>query len=376
MHVAFVCHIYEASDSPGELLDKHFSTVNWAEALAEKGLKVSVLYRFSTEGQIERGGVSYRFFSDEHAGSLRNWKRASTFYSKVKSYVENEDVDLIHAHDLFAFGPHYSLSSALRSTPILVQDHSGLSPVKYPWLYRLTLRHVKAFMFSAKGMEANWTKKKIIEKSKCFFVMENTSSFELAKRSEARTQSGLWGEPLVLSVGNLNKNKDPFTLLSAFERLLKVRPKARLYLIYRQADLESQIRDKILPRPELSESVQLLGEKERKDLPVFYNSADLFVLGSHREIWSYSAIEALSCGAMPVLSDIPSSRALLREGQIGSLHKPGNADSLFDALMIQIENLDVETPIKVRSFFDKYWSFDQLAGQSIQVYESVLKAND
>ncbi len=61
-------------------------------------------------------------------------------------------------------------------------------------------------------------------------------------------------------------------------------------------------------------------------------AADLFVLGSHREGSSFALIEALATGLTPVVTDIPSLRALTGNGAVGALWPCGDAGALDDAL--------------------------------------------
>ncbi len=52
---------------------------------------------------------------------------------------------------------------------------------------------------------------------------------------------------------------------------------------------------------------------------MYYNSADYFVLGSHYEGSGFSLVEAMSCGVIPIVTDIPSFRMMTNNGKIGTL---------------------------------------------------------
>ena len=45
-------------------------------------------------------------------------------------------------------------------------------------------------------------------------------------------------------------------------------------------------------------------------MPNYYGAADVFVSGSHSEGSGYALIEAMSAGVVPVVTDIPSFRAI------------------------------------------------------------------
>jgi glycosyltransferase involved in cell wall biosynthesis len=85
-------------------------------------------------------------------------------------------------------------------------------------------------------------------------------------------------------------------------------------------------------------------------------SADVFVLGSHREGSGYSLIEALACGLPPVVTDIPSFRALTGHGAAGRLWPCGDANALRGAL-VSVGSPSPEVRSAVRTHFDAELSF-------------------
>ncbi len=372
MHIAFVCHTYSPCDTPREVLKAHHTTVDWANALVQAGLQVRVIYRFHADAKFEMDGVTYHFLGDRLPAHLRNWHLAYGFHKKVARLVQAEGIEVIHTHNLFAYGPHWTLRRFVRHIPILVQDHSGVTVLKRPWLYRLGLRRMDAFMFAAEGQEQVWVDHCVIPVAKCVFVMENASPFSRQDRTAARAQTGLYGDPVVLWVGNLNPNKAPLMVLTAFDRLLKQKPNARLYMIYRFGEMEAEVRAAIDQRPHLETGVTLLGKMERDQLEMYYNSADYLIAASHKEGAGYAVIEAMSCGVIPVLSAIPSFRALTHEGAVGALFEPGNSDMLFEQLMGCMQTPIAEASAHVQAHYQRHFSFEALAGQAKRLYQRLI----
>jgi hypothetical protein len=68
-----------------------------------------------------------------------------------------------------------------------------------------------------------------------------STSFKQEEKMQARLKTGMVGDPCFLWVGRLNSNKDPLTVLAAFEKYLQVNNHARLYMIYQQNDLEKEV---------------------------------------------------------------------------------------------------------------------------------------
>src|SRR5207247_434398 len=128
----------------------------------------------------------------------------------------------------------------------------------------------------------------------------------------------------LLWVGRLNANKDPLTVLDGFERSLGALPAATVTMIYTAEDLLPAVRERIERSAVLKERVRLVGTVPHARLPEFYSAADMFVLGSHREGSGYALMEACACGAVPVVTDIPTFR-LLTGGVVGALWTPGDA---------------------------------------------------
>ena len=60
----------------------------------------------------------------------------------------------------------------------------------------------------------------------------------------------------------------------------------------------------------LGTAVTLHGRVAHDEIPNFYSAADIFVSGSHSEGSGYALIEAMSAGVVPVVTDIPSFRAI------------------------------------------------------------------
>jgi glycosyltransferase involved in cell wall biosynthesis len=148
----------------------------------------------------------------------------------------------------------------------------------------------------------------------------------------ARATSGLRGEPAFLWVGHLHANKDPLTVLTGFALALSALPNAHLTMIYLGEQLLPEVQERIA-RPDLQGRVTLEGQVAYENMVVYYSAADYFLLGSHREGSGYALIEALACRATPIVTDIPSFRALLGRGAIGSLWPIGDSEALAAALI-------------------------------------------
>jgi glycosyltransferase involved in cell wall biosynthesis len=93
----------------------------------------------------------------------------------------------------------------------------------------------------------------------------------------------------------------------------------------------------------------------------WFNAADFFISTSHREGSGIAASEAMSCGCIPVLSNIISFRRMTGPGKCGLLFEAGNPDSLLQTL-IQTNGMDTEAEKgKVLEQFRAELSFEAIA---------------
>jgi prepilin-type N-terminal cleavage/methylation domain-containing protein len=148
-----------------------------------------------------------------------------------------------------------------------------------------------------------------------------------AAREAARRESGLTGSPAILWVGRLNANKDPLTVLDAFERSARDLPGATLTMIYGTEELLNAVRARVHDSAALRDRVRLIGAVPHERLAACYSAADLFITGSHHEGSGYSLMEACACGAIPIVTDIPTFRIMTAGGTVGALWTAGDAAS-------------------------------------------------
>src|SRR3546814_6941979 len=78
----------------------------------------------------------------------------------------------------------------------------------------------------------------------------------------------------------------------------------------------------------------------------------------------------ISCGATPVVTDIPAFRALTGDGAIGRLWPPGDAVRLAEALVDTASNRP--SPGQVRGYFDANLSFAAIGRRWLDAYARVL----
>ncbi|MGH8230842.1 MAG: glycosyltransferase family 4 protein, partial [Steroidobacteraceae bacterium] len=204
-------------------------------------------------------------------------------------------------------------------------------------------------------------------------VPEGTCHFIPGDQDQARTATGLHGDPCVLWVGHLNENKDPLTVLDGVSAACERLPGLRLWCYFGSAPLLRLVQQRIDQDRRLSACVRLMGQAPREHIQQAMRSADLFVLGSHRESCGYALIEAMACGVAPVVTDIPAFRALTGDASVGALWPCGDARSLADALVSTWAEMDLNLRGSVRAHFERELSVAAVGRKLSWIYRKVLE---
>jgi glycosyltransferase involved in cell wall biosynthesis len=239
-------------------------------------------------------------------------------------------------------------------------------------LQRWGLRAVDGFLFTADGLARQWVGHGLIDAARPIYeIMEGSNRFQPRDRAAARARTGMRGDPILLWVGLLTERKDPLTVLAGFERALEWAPGARLYMIYNDDRLLPQVRARIAQSAGLREAVELLGSRPYSEMEDYYNSADYFILGSNHEGSGYALAEALACGVVPIVTDIPSFRMMTDGGTVGALWPVGDAAALAAAIRDLLRRPREPLAAAARRFFEARLNYPSIGRQALAAYHEL-----
>jgi len=367
MKIINVCFVYDEDLATEEqLLKRYYTTVGWAESLQKKGIEVIVVQRFIRDYSFKRNDVQYHFIRDRFSGRLKPSQLPIRFLHKLSKL----DADVVHVHStLFTPLLRWFLH---KKTAIVVQNHGGprLTGIR-GIAYRLMDNVADGLFFTTVEQGKDWYRTRKLQK-KIMPVMEGANSFNYHERAYARRITQMKGNPIFIWVGHLNENKDPLTVLGGFSELSKKYPEARLYMLYSSGKLLNEVKAKIGRNEDLQQSVILIGKVVHEQMEMYYNSADYFVLGSHAEGSGYSLSEAMACGCIPIVTDIPSFRMMTDDGNLGALWQTGNKDSFIEAATRAMNKSIIDESKACRDFYNQNLSFDAIAESSILHYERII----
>jgi glycosyltransferase EpsD len=148
---------------------------------------------------------------------------------------------------------------------------------------------------------------------------------------------------LILSVGELNKNKNQQTIIKAFA---KINNQNMHYVLCGKGDQEDNLR-KLTEQLNLSNRVHFLGY--RTDVVNICAQSDVFVMPSLREGLPVASLEAMYCGLPLITSNIRGLVDIMQDGVSGYLCKPTDVNAFSTAIINLFNNKELQISAKANN---------------------------
>ena len=370
--------VYDAdAKTPNELLDRYLTLTEWSTAVSRAGAEVLVVQRFHTAATVERDGIRYEFVTDKESPWLSTRGAPTPFIDAIVK----EAPGVVHVNGLIFPG----LVEAIRGKAeprnvIIAQHHGGEFPLRGSGLSGIWLRRrwyrglaaADALSFTAAEQAEPWRTAGVIGNQRVIEIIEASTTMRSVDRARARTAIALDGSPLILWVGTLTTNKDPLTVLDGLERALPQLPGARALMVFGDNTLIESVDQRVRASSLLTDRVTLVGRLDRDELANFYAAADVFISGSHYEGSGDALIEAMSAGVVPVVTDIPSFRAIA--GDAGARWTPGDADA-FARVLVAVCSADLDVQkAAAKARFDRFLSWEAIGRCTVAEYSAIARA--
>jgi len=366
MKYVFVSYNYSPDfNSPESWITRTNLYVGILECLGRENEVISVK-QINYGGNYFHNGVDYHF--------VRFYQQKTYLSLRLNRYIAALKPDVVVVQGLHHPLQLMQLGIVLRGKAKIIVHHHAEVPFS-GWkknIQKAADRFASAYLFASHQMGLEWVTKGIISSPKKIHeVMEVSSRFYTINKEAARLKTGISGAPVFLWVGRLNDNKDPLTVVNAFIQYTAINARARLYMIYHTDDLLQQIKQLIESKGAANKIIPI-GKVEHHELAHWFNSADFFISGSHYEGSGTALCEAMSCGCVPIVTDIPSFRMITDNGRCGWLYKAGDDQALLDALL-ETKNPGLqEKQTRALAYFKSNLSFEAIAQKIHTIAESLV----
>lgn len=285
--------------------------------------------------------------------------------------LRSVDPEIVHVHGTQL---HFSLARLRRILPpdvkLVVHYHGG-SPANRPGLrglQRRNLQRAQAVLFTTPD-QARAFEGMLAGKDRAALLVETSSDFGWMDRHAARARTKMHGRPVYLSAARLHPDKDPLTVLRGFEHIAAAQPNARLYHYFLSDEMLRDLRAFVAARPLLRDAVHFRGRADRDEMESVFNSADVLLQASRREFSGCAVLDAMACGVVPVVTDLPSLRMIA--GRHGRFFAVGDAEGLAHrALDVDPASMHM-LATEVRRHFDCELSFGAMARKLESIYSGL-----
>jgi len=280
-------------------------------------------------------------------------------------------IEVVNGHNPTG-GLYGALGARLAGVPaVLRTEHSfhfaGRHSRVYPLLERVSTSLTDRVICVCEAVRASHAPRLGGDPAR-FVVVKNGVDARPAPRPRAETRAalGCGGEPLVLTIGSLTRQKAQHDLIDAFADPALAR--ARL-AIAGDGPLRSELEARIT-RLGLASRVTLLGA--RSDIADLLEACDVFVLSSVREGLSVTLLEAMRAGRAAVATAIGGNAEAVADGLTGRIVPAADPRALAAAIGDLLA--DPETRARMGHAAHERWRSEFTAERMVRETENLYRA--
>lgn len=373
-----------------------------ALALEEKGWQVDVVTHWcdAAAPQIEKFGTTCRVIRVEagHKGFVSKdemYTMLPDFYKDMKNILALESYDMIHTH--------YWLSGLIGkklkedfNLPFVHTSHSlgwakakatGIKDVRRTKAERAILKAANQIVATTNN-EKQLIEEKIASHAPIKVIPIGVDhAFKVRGiRTHLRKKAG-YKMPLFVFAGRLEETKGIFTLLKAFQLLVKKNAPnftPRLLIAGGEEDaidpstklpLDDNLRKSLAG---IEEYVEFLGPQSQDELAMLFNIATATIVPSYYESFGMVAAEAQACGSPVIASDIGGLKNVIQDGITGLLVDTKNEIDLAIAMEVLSINILLAERLsrQAERIAKKDFNWISISNRVNSMYEVIIRAQD
>lgn len=174
----------------------------------------------------------------------------------------------------------------------------------------------------------------------------------------------------VLYVGKLERWKGAKDLLDIFSSIHRQRPGTKFKVIGNGSMLPD-IASSDLP-------IEVTGFVPHEAIAEHYQKASITILPSYMEGTPTTCIESLACGTPVVATNVGDTKDVVRDGQTGFLHEPGEIEDMAMSALTILEDNGIRKAMGLqgRQLVELEFSYESVTSQTMNVYKNLLNGTD
>jgi len=293
----------------------------------------------------------------------------------IKQIIKNEAIDLIHAHMADAAFLGWIVARKC-SLPLVISHHghdllpkcSKLCRVVYKLLVTVAAHYAKINIAVSHSVAERAQHQFFLNNDRVTVITNGVpvpSGDHITKQNKSDKR-----ELRIVTVGRLIELKGQSQLINAAAQLVKKYQNILFFLIG-DGPLKKELQ---LRADELDIADHIVFTGSIADVPVYLNTADIYVSTSCSEGMPMATLEAMAWNVPVVASDIPGNRTVVEDGKTGLLYQAGNAAALAEIVDSIIENpiMTRERARQARQMVEEKYSADVTSKAHNKMYEKIL----
>jgi len=361
--------------------DEYYPDIGGAAQLVKLGID-TVVVTHADPGQPEEEEIAGVKIKRVKGLVLHSPHRAVSplLFHRCHKYILDERFDVVHGLDIYSTMALKAVRFAHRHRiPCVMTCHTVMTSPVLIYLQRLlgwVLMLAKADRLVAVSQASAHFSNLLGFPEKRIAVVPNGVDLSCFNGGVdallMRKELGIGGEPLVVTASRLIKRKSPLLLVSAFAKVLKVIPDARLVIAgtgREEENLSRQISDL-----NIGNSVSLVGGLAKEKVAQLMAAADIFVLPSKLESFGLSLLEA-SAAAVPVVCANAGGIPEVFQDRVNALlYPPGDDDAMARAMICLLQDKQLAKEISENAAKTaRRFTWEISAERTLQVYQEVLQ---
>jgi len=282
-------------------------------------------------------------------------------------YADFSKFDIIHLHNYRTF---VNIVAASKGIPCVLQAHGSAAPMQarltkpihnYLWRNRIMSR-CSAFIADAE-MEIGQYMTEGAPRGSIFNIPVGIDFREFSKLPSRQVGQ----KRMVLFLVRFHKNKGPDLLLKAVKILNR---KDTFFVMAGYDDGCEEAIEQQADDMGIRSKVKFVGPLYGKDKVAAYNSADVYVMPSRRELFGLTLLEALASGTPVIITDVCGVAPLLPK-ECGMV-VPFDEHALAQAINYALDNDSASSYRGYRVKWAKQYDWMNIAPRIMEVYERML----
>jgi len=248
--------------------------------------------------------------------------------------IKNEKIDLIHAHWIIPSGLLCSITKIVLKKKLIISVHgSDISLIKYPFfkfIGKQILRIADTCTVNSTATKNSVLNVTRLSKEPTIIPMGvDLNIFQPFENVKVNNNS--IKKPSILTVGRLDEKKGIKYLIDAMPKVTQKFPDAKLVIVGEGPEKDNLVNQ--IKMLSLEGNISMVGAVQNKELPKYYNKADLFVLPSLEEGLGVVLLEAMACGTPVVGSNIGGIMDIITDKETGLLAQSENPKDIADKII-------------------------------------------